>query len=225
MNLLCLDWQGEATKFVFCEDLGIASPFYPILKHFAMLAKKYRSDVFERKWKKHKINLEEQMKSQDKQLVTQQDFLEQVWKKTLIDCHTLLASCVKGSAVVAEVVNESGFQNLEKIEIKRNLLALQKGLMECFPVNVPKGEIWADNICRQIEYYQLACHGSEAACHGSEAACHLVKLQACLKRKGKHKLIADFAAKVCFHVVVTLPISYFNKCIFTEEKPFMLQAQ
>ena len=203
MNTLCKDWEGAARMFVRCDAtihspaLGVNSPLYSVLKQFAILAEKYRSDVFRRKWWMHVDNLMRQTKVRSKrkpQPVSQEDFLDKVWRPTITDCCFLLETCVDGSAVVADIISKNALNNPERAEVKRNLLALRDGLMECFPSNVPpapKGEVWTTTICRQIEYYQLACHCNVAALH-------LVKLKDCLKRTGRHKIITDLAKKVCF---------------------------
>ena len=185
MKELCVDWDKQGEKFVRCSALGIESPLYSILKHFTILSV---IEIFRRKWQKYIDDIKVKAAPQ----LSQDDFVERVWKRTLADCYQLLKTCVDGSAIIADFID--AFHHLDSAEIEQNLLSLRDGLMKCFPTDppsVPSGKKWTANICIQFEYYQRVKHYSTSAGN-------LLELNSYLKRTGNPKLISDLAKKVCF---------------------------
>lgn len=195
MKELCLNWyesKNEDLLFQLLKD----SPFYHILSPLSIMTMKHRSVLFQ------KI-LEECYDQQKKRilvLITQQQFIKEVWKDCINKCYILLASCVDGSAFVHEL--DELFKNkqfgyiLGTEEIQLNLRVLHDGLMLSFPdqpPSVPSNDEWTKDVSKKINSFRFS-----KKCR--KIANDLLKLKNFLHDKDQYKILEDLSKEVCMHL-------------------------
>ena len=205
MNELCLNWYestSEELLFKLLED----SPFYHILRPLSIMTIKHRSVLFQ------KI-LEECYNEQKKRilgLITQQQFIDEVWKDCINKCYTLLASCVDGSAIVHELdelfkSKQFGYV-IGKDEIELNLKFLCDSLKLSFPgkpPSVPSNDKWAVDVSNKINSFRFS-----KKCR--KIANDLLTLKNYLHDEDQYKILEDLSKEeVCMQSPFIFCLRYF----------------
>ena len=132
-------------------------------------------------------------------IITQQQFVNEVWGCCINKCYTLLSTCVDGSAFAHELdelfKNKQFGYDIDKRGIQSNLKALHDGLQLSFPDRpppVPPDNKWAVNVSEKVESFRF----SKNCC---EIANDLLKLKSYLQYEYEYELLQDIAKEVCVH--------------------------
>ena len=209
MKDLCLNWYNSDDKnlnFHLLHD----SPLYSILCPFSIMMIKYRCVIF----RKILENCQNEHKCKFNGVITQQQFVDEVWECCINKCYTILTTCFDGSASVPEL-DELLFQGKESRqvidhdEIQFNLKALRNGLQHSFPDKpppVPLDVQWVIGVSNKIESFRF----SKDCC---KIAHDLLQLKDQLNDEGNHELLQNLAKKVCT-LCIFLCISFYT---FTEQ--------
>ena len=188
MNELFLNWyESKDEKHVF--QLLHESPLYNILHPFLIMTTKHRCVTF--------LKILESFCSEQKKrvsgLITQQQFVEEVWKGCINKCYTLLATCVDGSASALEL--DELFQDkqigqvIERQEIQFNLIAIHNGLTLSFPDRrppVPPNDQWVGVSNKIVSFHSP-----------HKTANYFLRLKNYLHDEGRYKFLEDLAKGVC----------------------------
>ena len=136
MKELCLNWYESEDKnlnFQLLHD----SPLYCILCPFSTMMIEYRRIIFQKILK----NCQNERKSKFTGVITQQQFVNEVWVCCINKCYTLLTTCVDGSASALELdelFQDKQFRDvLDHDQRQSNLKALRDGLQHSFPDQPP----------------------------------------------------------------------------------------
>ena len=186
MNELCVNWQTKRNIFVRGKSFGLASPFYPILMPFAALDK---CKLFNRIWRQHCDKI-----YNEHSLVTQQQFIEEVWNVSIHESLNFIGACIDGSAFIAQL--EKLFDNLSQDELKReleklyaSLTKLQLHLFHETVFELPEDNSWVVDVVRKFESYILS-----KRCEDSAKV--YLKLKERLKLQGSFDSLESIAKKV-----------------------------
>ena len=192
MKELCLNWYESEDKNLKFQLLH-GYPLYCILCPFSTMMIEYQCVIF----RKILENCQNEHKHKSTGVITQQQFVEEVWKGCINKCYTLLATCVDGSASALEL--DELFQNkqfgcvLDHDEIQLNLKTLRDGLQLSFcdrPPPAPPDDKWALDVSKKIESFRF----SKDCC---KIAHDLLQLKDQLNDEGNRERLQDLAKKVC----------------------------
>ena len=193
MNELCLNWCESAKDLKF--RLLNKSPFYEILHPFSIMTIKCRCIIFQMVLGDCYNGYKRRVPG----IITQQQFVNEVWGCCINKCYTLLSTCVDGSAFAHELdelfKNKQFGYDIDKRGIQSNLKALHDGLQLSFPNRpppVPPDNKWAVDVSEKVESFRF----SKNCC---EIANDLLKLKSYLQYEYEYELLQDIAKEVCVH--------------------------
>ena len=195
MKDLCLNWYNNDDKNLIFQLLH-GSPLYSILCSFSIMMIEYRCVIF------HKIleNCQNEHKWKFNGVITQQQFVNEVWDCCIEKCYILLTTCFDGSASVLEL-DELLFQDkqfgyvLDHDEIQLKLKALRDGLQHSFPDQpppVPLDDQWVIGVSKKIESFRFS-----KDCCKIKTANYFLRLKNSLHYEGRYKFLEDLAEGVC----------------------------
>ena len=190
MNELCLNWHestSEQVSFQLLKDF----PFDDILRPHSIMMMEHKSVLFQTILDKRY----DEQKRRVHGLITQQQFIEEVWMGCIDKCYTLLAACVDGSAFVHEL--DELFKQFKYVlgndEIQLNLRVLRDGLTQSFPdrpLSVPSNNKWAVDVSKKINSFRFSKN-----CR--KIANDLLKLKNLLHDEDQYKILEDLSKEVC----------------------------
>ena len=192
MKEICLNWNESKDKNLIFQLLH-DSPLYCILHPFSIMMTECRCVIF----RKILENCQNEHKHKFTGVITQQQFVDEVWKGCINKCYTLLTTCVDGSASALELDElfpDKQFGHvLNYDEIQFNLEALHDDLQLSFPdrpLPAPPDDKWALGVSEKIKSFRF----SKDCC---KIAHDLLQLKDQLNDEGNHELLQNLAKKVC----------------------------
>ena len=188
MNELFFNWyesKNEKQTFQLLHE----SPLCNILHPFLIMTTKHRSVTF----LKILESFCNEQKKRDSGVITQQQFVEEVWKGCINKCYTLLTACVNGSGSALELnelfQDKQTGQVIEHQEIQFNLIAIHNGLTLSYPDRrppVPPNDQWI-GVSNKIVSFHFP----------HKTANYFLKLKNYLHDEGRYKHLEDLAEGVC----------------------------
>lgn len=182
MNIICPTWaNGNCCNFVLSSELGNDSALMQNKDTFYVMMK---CKIFRIIWWTYQEKLTDNT-------LSQQQFVDQVWKPAINDSLNLINKCYDGSAIVCDVVIY--FPSFDQETIQDYLMELQKALSNCsseYSARIPSKNTWIHNVSKKISTYQRFRHYQEITFY-------LLKLKDCLKWVGNFHLLESIAEQVC----------------------------